>query len=69
MKTDKILSIITPKTTGYSAAAGLGIAVISGAAKNKTLRKIHKPAAWAATGLTALHIGLIEYYHLKYKSK
>ena len=68
MKVEKIQSTyITPKTTGYSATAVLGLAVWSGISKSKSFRKMHKPLAWITAGLTALHIGLIEYYHYKYK--
>lgn len=69
MKTEpiSIKSYITPKTTGYAAAAALGLAVWSGVSKNKTLRRQHKPFAFAAAAFTALHAGLIEYYHHKHK--
>lgn len=63
----KISSIVTPKSTGYAAAAGLVMSVASGVTKNRVLRRTHKPAAYAAAVLTAVHIGLIEYYHHKYK--
>ena len=60
-------SIITPKTTGYSATVGLGLSIASGISKNKSFRKAHKPIAYISGALTLLHIGLIEYYHHKYK--
>ena len=60
-------SILTPKTTGYSATAGMMLTVLSGISKNKTLKKAHKPFSYVTAGLTALHIGLIEYSHYKYK--
>lgn len=60
-------SIITPKSTGYAATTALGLAVWSGVSKNKTFRKQHKPLAYITAALTAIHIGLIEYYHHKYK--
>ncbi len=69
MKIDKIQSYITPKTTGYASAIGLGLSAMSGIYKNKTLKKAHKPLALVTAGLTILHIGLIEYYHYKYKHK
>lgn len=62
-------SIITPKSTGYAATAALGATVLSGVSKNRTLQKAHKPLACVATVLVFLHIGIIEYYHLKYRSK
>lgn len=67
MKASSVNSIITPKTTGYAATTALGLAVWSGVSKNKTFRKQHKPLAYLTAILTAIHIGLIEYYHHKYK--
>ena len=58
---------LTPKTTGYTATATLGLAVASGVSKNKSFRKTHKPFAYISALLTAAHIALIEYYHHKYK--
>ena len=58
---------ITPKTTGYAATAGLVLSAWSGASKNKSFRKKHKPIAYITALLTSVHIGLIEYYHYKYK--
>ena len=69
MKIEKILSYITPKTTGYSAAAGFALTAASGMSKSKEFRKTHKPFAWITAGLTLLHIGQIEYYKFKYKHK
>ncbi len=69
MKVEKIQSIVTPKTTGYCAAGSLGFAVLSGVSKNKTFKKLHKPFALVSTFFTLLHIGLIEYYHHKFKNK
>ena len=65
----KINSIITPKTTGYTATAGLGLSIYSAVSKNKAIRKSHKPIAYITAALTAIHIGLVEYYHHKYKHK
>ena len=67
MKIQSVNKIITPKSTGYAATVGLGLSVWSGISKNKTLRKKHKPLAYITAGLTAIHIGLIEFYHHKYK--
>ena len=61
--------IFTPKTTGYAAAAGMGITLLSAVSKNKTFKKVHKSASWLTALLTILHIGLIEYYHYKYRAK
>ena len=69
MKVDKIQQYITPKSTGYASTVGLCLTVMSGISKNKTIRKTHKPFAWITAGLTALHIGLIEYYNYKFKHK
>lgn len=60
---------ITPKTTGYAATATLGAAILSGVSRNKMIRKQHKPLAYISAALTALHIGLIEYYSYKFHSK
>ena len=65
MQVNRIQSFITPKTTGYAAAASLVVAVASGAIKNKNIKKVHKPFAWITAALTILHIGLIEYYSHK----
>ena len=66
MKVSKISSIITPKTTGYASAAGLCLTVLSGMSKKRLIYRAHKPLAFLTAGITALHIGLIEYYHHKY---
>ena len=63
----KSTPLLTPKTTGYGATAALGLSVLSGVSKNKSFRKSHKFFAYLAMALTALHIGLIEYYHHKLK--
>lgn len=60
-------SILTPKTTGYSATVGLGLSIASGVSKNKNFRKAHKPLAYFSAVMTLIHVGLIEYYHHKYK--
>ena len=62
-------NIFTPKTTGYVAAVGLGLSVWSGVAGNKALNKAHKPLAFLTVLATIFHIGLIEYYHYKFKDK
>ena len=67
MKVNPIQNYITPKTTGYSATAALGISVLSGISKNKTCRKMHKPFAYLSAFLTVAHIGLVTYLHNKYK--
>ena len=69
MKISSINQIVTPKSTGYAATTALGVATLSGISKNKNFRKAHKPLAYITAALTALHIGLIEYYHHKYKNK
>ena len=60
--------IITPKTTGYAATTCMALAIYSGVTKSKTLKKQHKFLGYLSVLLTAVHIGLIEYYHHKYKS-
>ncbi len=69
MKISEIKTYITPKTTGYTATAGLVLSVMSGVSKNRSFRKFHKPAAYATAAITALHIGLIEYNHYKWKKE
>ena len=71
MQVDKIQSnrFITPKTTGYASAVCMGTAIVSGISKNRTIRKTHKPSAYIGAILTVLHIGLIEYYHSKFKKQ
>lgn len=71
MKVSSVISnkILTLKTTGYAAAAALGLSVASGISKNKTFRKTHKPFAYTAGILTLLHIALAEYKKYKYSAK
>lgn len=70
MKVNGIQSqIFTPKITGYAAAVGMGVTLLSAVSKNKTFKKSHKSVSWLTALLTVLHIGLIEYYHYKYKDK
>lgn len=68
MKVETIQTFTNPKVTGYTAASALCLTTISGLSKNKLIRKSHKPLAWASSVLTLIHIGLIEYYYLKYKN-
>ena len=58
---------ITPKTTGYAATTGIVLSMLSGVTKNKAFRKSHKTLAYISTGLTAIHIGLIEFNNYKWK--
>ena len=70
MKINSINStIFTPKTTGYAAAAGLGLSVWSGLSKNKSFNRVHKPLAFFTAFFTIMHVGLIEYYNYKFKHK
>ena len=70
MKVNTINSaILTPKSTGYAAAAGIGLSVLSGLSKNKAIKKTHKPLSVLTAFFTILHIGLIEYYNYKFKNK
>ena len=61
--------LVTPKTTGYAATAGIVLAAASGLTGNKTLRRIHKPSSFLSILLIALHIGLIEYNNYKWSKK
>ena len=69
MKVNSVSQYVTPKTTGYAAAASTGLAVLSGVTKNKSIKKTHSCFAFSSALLTILHIGLIEYYHYKYRGK
>jgi len=62
-------NILTPKTTGYVAAVGLGLSVWSGVVRNKPLNKVHKPLAFLTVLVSIFHAGLTEYYHYKFKDK
>lgn len=52
-------SIINSKSTGYSAAVGIGLTMISGASKNQTLHKGHKFFATFSLLSLATHIYLV----------
>ena len=58
---------VTSKSTGYAAAVCICLTAISGASKNKAIYRTHKPLALITGIITAIHIGLIEYYNKKYK--
>lgn len=59
--------ILTPKNTGYMALGAMALTTLRAVTKNKTVRKSHKTLGWVTVALTALHVGLVEYYHLKFK--
>ena len=61
--------LLNPKNTGYAALGALALTTLRATSKNKTVKKYHKTLGWITTGLTALHVGLIEYYHMKFKKK
>ena len=63
----QVNNYLTPKITGYAATTGIVLSIISGISKNKNLKKTHKPLAYISALLTALHVGLIEYNHYKWK--
>ncbi len=54
------------KTTGYLATV---FAVGSGVAGNNKKIKLHKKLAYIAAVLTALHIGIVEWFHHKKVTK
>ena len=60
---------ITPKTTGYTALGGIGLTLLSGTAKNRTIQRYHKPLAYISLILTAFHVALTEYLHRQWKNK
>ena len=61
--------LLTPKNTGYAALGAMALTTLRATSKNKTIKSSHKTLGWITVALTALHIGLIEYYHLKFKKK
>ena len=69
MKISNITTYITPKSTGYAAAAGICLAAYSGFAKNRQIKKVHKPIAFMTGVAAIMHIGIIEYYNHRYKSE
>lgn len=58
---------LTPKNTGYAAAGAMILTTARAFTKQKNVVKTHKILGYITAGLTLLHIGLIEYYHHKYK--
>ena len=60
-------TILTPKNTGYMAAGALLITTARAFTKSKSITKSHKIFGFLASGLTLLHIGVVEYLHHKYK--
>ena len=58
---------LTPKNTGYMAVGAMALTSLRAFSKSKTVRKTHKVFAWLSVALTALHVGLVEYYNLKFK--
>ena len=69
MKVSSVSSIITPNTTGYAAAVGMGLTVLSGMSQSKIIKKAHKPLAAFSAIAAIIHVGLIEYYNYKFKAK
>ena len=61
--------LLNPKTTGYAALGAMTLTTLRAITKDKTVRKSHKALGWVTVGLTALHVGLVEYYHIKFKKK
>lgn len=70
-KTDNIASrqqyFLTPRNTGYAAAGAMLLTSVRAFSKDKKIIKSHKLLGYITAALTTLHIGLIEYYHHKYK--
>ena len=69
MKTENITNkpFLTPKNTGYAAAGALALTSIRVASTKKPVVKSHKILGGITAILTLLHIGVVEYLHLKYK--
>lgn len=51
------------------AVGAMALTSLRAFSKNKTVRKTHKALAWLSVALTALHVGLIEYYNHKFKNQ
>ena len=60
--------ILTPRNTGWAAAAGMSICTARALTKKKPITKSHKTIGWITAGLTLLHIILVETRHLKRKN-
>lgn len=61
--------ILNTQNTGYIATVGVGLAMLTGVAKGKNLRKSHKYfAAFAAVSVIG-HIFSVEHYKRIFKSK
>ena len=60
--------ILTPRNTGWAAAAGMAICTARAMTKKKSITKTHKTIGWITAALTLIHIILIESRHLKFKN-
>ena len=60
-------SFLTPKNTGYAAAGAVALTTVRAFTNKNNITKSHKILGYIAVSLTLLHIGLVEYLHLKYK--
>jgi hypothetical protein len=73
-KVEKINSIsnkpfLRTDNTGYAALAGIGLTIASAAAKNKSVKKLHKPLAFISAGAALLHLGIILHNRHEWKKK
>ena len=58
---------LTPKNTGYVAAGAMLITSVRAFTAKKPIVKSHKIMGIITAALTLLHVGVVEYLHLKYK--
>ena len=60
-------TFLTPKNTGYAAAAAMLLLTARAFTSSKPVVKTHKILGVVTGVLTLLHIGVVEYLHHKYK--
>ena len=58
---------LTPKNTGYAAAAAMLVTSTRAFTAKKPIAKSHKIMGVITAALTLLHLGVVEYLHCKYK--
>ena len=61
--------VFNASNTGYMALTGLSLTTASAMVKNKSINKLHKPAAYITTGLTLLHLGIVLHNHKVWKEQ
>jgi len=56
-------------STGYTALAGLGVTTALTFAKNKSVKKFHKPFGLITVALSLMHLGAIMHTKAEWKKK